>query len=112
MGYLGRLTKTGVLVTDNPVLVGGWGLVFEPEDIAIKVDCEIYKIALKGPANSQFEVYVGSTFFDQVPRGDVNSYDGVPPIHLRPGDTFALYFDTATAPAPTATVFFRETSPL
>jgi len=112
MGFLGKLTKTGVADNDNPLLVGGWTIRFDPADIGIRVPSEVYHIAIKGPRGSSFDVYQDTTFYDTAPRGDKNSWDPSQPMHVEPGTTILFYYDTKTVPAPKATLFFRESSPL
>lgn len=114
MGYLGKLTHSGRLTADNPVLAGGWAISFTPADIGIRIPSEVYHIAIKGPAGSQFEVWIDTTFYDVVKRGDVNSWDPNQPMFLDPGATIFFYFNTAAAgvTAPKASLFFREPSPI
>ena len=112
MGYLGKLPKTGELDANNPVLAGGWTIKFDPADIGIRVQAEVYHMAVTGPENSQFQVWIDTTFYDNVVRGDVNSWDPSQPMHVRPGDTIFFYYNVATLPAPKATLFFRGVSPL
>ncbi len=112
MGYLGKLQRTGAVDAQNPVLAGGWTIKFQPQDIGIRVDCEVYHIAVVGPSGSQFQVWIDTTFYDNVVRGDINGWDPAQPMFLRPGDSVFFYYNTAATPAPKATLFFRETSPL
>jgi hypothetical protein len=112
MGYLGKLTKRGVLNAENPVLAGGWTIAFDPASIGIKVESEIYHIAIKGPRGSTFEVYHGTTFYDNVARGDINSWDPSQPMWIQPGTTVFFHYSLSTGTAPTATCYFREVSPV
>lgn len=112
MGYLGKLPKTGALDADNPVFPGGWTIMFDPADIGIRVQAEVYHIAVKGPLGSTFQVYLDTTFYDNVDRGDINSWDPSQPMHVTPGTTIYFYYSTNATPAPAATLFFREVSPL
>ena len=112
MGYLGKLTKTGALDTGNTVLSGGWTVKFDPADIGIKIPCEVYHIAVKGPSSSSFEVWLDTTFYDNAARGDKNSWDPNYPMHVTPGTTIFFYYDTTSTPAPKITLFFKEASPI
>lgn len=112
MGYLGKLTLAGAPDADNPVQAGGWTIAFTPAAIGIRVNAEVYHIAVQGPPSSQFQVYIDTTFYDNVVRGDINSWDPSQPMFVRPGDTVFLHYNTAGGSAPKATLFFRETSPI
>jgi hypothetical protein len=108
VGYLGQVPKKGALDPNNPVLPGGWTIAFDPEDIGIRVESEIYHIAIKGPAGSAFEVFKDTTFYDAVARGDKNSWDPAQAMAVQPGSTIFFYYNSAASPAPMATLFFRE----
>lgn len=69
-------------------------------------------MAVTGPASSRFQVWIGTTFYDHVVRGDVNSWDPSQPMLVKPGDTVYLHYNTAAGAAPKATLFFRQVSPL
>lgn len=111
MGHLGKFQRTGATDASNPVLAGGWTITFRPADLP-RVEAEVYHIAVQGPSNSQFQVWIDTTFYDNVVRGDINSWDPSQPMHVRPGDTILFYYNTAATPAPKATIFLRETSPI
>lgn len=112
MGHLGKLTKAGAVDSQNPVTAGGWTIQFRPQDIGIRVDSEVYHIAVQGPTGSKFQIWIDTTFYDNVARGDINSWDPAQPMHVRSGDTIYFYYNVATTPAPKATLYFRETSPI
>lgn len=112
MGTLGKLTKTGKIDAANPVLAGGWTIAFPPSDIGIRIAAEVYHIAVKGPTGSRFEVWIDTTFYDNVKRGDINSWDPNQPMPVDPGATIFFYYNTAATDAPKATLFFREPSPI
>lgn len=118
MGDLGKLTMTGKIDPFNPVFAGGWTIKFAPADIGIRIRSEVYHIAIKGPIPSKFEVWIDTTFYDNVKRGDVNSWDPNQCMPVDPGATIFFYYNTAAltpAPAnspPKATLFFREPSPI
>lgn len=106
--YLGKVTKEAKADPENPLGAGFWTIKFEPADIGIRVACEVYHIAIKGPTGSSFDVYLDTTFYDAVARGDKNSWDPAQPMHVSPGDTILFYYNTSNSPAPKATVFFRQ----
>jgi hypothetical protein len=112
MGDLGKLQKTGVADPNNPVFAGGWTIAITPADMGIRVPSEVYHIAIQGPAGSTFQVFLDTTFYDNVTRGDINSWDPSQPMHVQPGTTIYFYYSTNATPAPKATLFFREPSPL
>lgn len=115
---LGQLTQKGVVDPTNPVLAGGWTVKFTPAEIGIRVKSEVYHIAVKGPTGSRFEVFIDTTFYDNVKRGDINSWDPSQPMPVDPGATIYFYYNSAAlTPAPDsgppkATLFFREPSPV
>ncbi len=112
MAYLGKLTKRGVTSATNPVLAGGWTITFDPAALGVKIGAEVYHIAVQGPENSRFQVWIDTTFYSNVVRGDINDWDPAQPMYIRPGDTVFFYYNTAAGTAPVATVFLREPLPL
>lgn len=112
MGNLGKLSKVGKADPNNPVLAGGWTVTFAPSDLGIRVASEVYHIAVKGPTGSKFEVWIDTTFYDNVKRGDINSWDPNQPMPVDPGDTIFYYYNSAANPAPKITLYFREPSPI
>lgn len=108
---LGRSTRRGALDTANPVLAGGWTIKWDPANLP-RMECEAYHAAVKGPTASTFQVYVDTTFYGNVARGDINDWDPVQPLHIPTGSTVYYYYDTASGSAPEATLFFRTVSPL
>lgn len=110
MGYLGQVTQRGSADPDNPVLAGGYTVTFDPAQLP-RVDAEVYHIAIKGPSGSSFDVYIDTTFYDTVARGDKNSWDPSQPMHIAPGSTIYFYYDTASGTVPMATLFFRSSTP-
>ncbi len=112
MGFLGKLGMAGKLNPQNPVLAGGWTIAYRPGDIGIRVDAEVYHIAIRGPAPSKFQVFIDDVFYDNVARGDINSWDPNNGMFVRPGDTIFFHYNTLATPAPFATCYFRETSPI
>jgi hypothetical protein len=112
VGNLGKRTKTGKVDSSNPVLAGGWTVKFEPADLAVRVSAEIYHAAVKGPTSSRFQMFVNDTFYGNVARGDINDLDPTQCIRVEPGDSIFFYYNTASAPAPTVSIFLREPSPI
>lgn len=110
MSDLGKRPKTGVKNLANPLGANFWVVAFTPGDLAIRVEFEVYHIALSGPSASQFQVFIDATFYDYVPRGDINSWDPSQPMHCRPGETIFFYWNTGAGSAPTVTLFCRQPS--
>jgi len=110
--YLGKRTMTGFKDTQNPVIAGGWTVKFSPDVLAVKVVAEVYHIAVKGPAPSTFQIYIDTTFYSNVARGDINDYDPSKPLPFSPGDTIYFYYNTAAGSAPIVTLFLQGTSPI
>lgn len=108
MGYLGPRSATGVTNLVNPLGTGFWVVMFDPNVFRIQVEFEIYHIAISGPSGSAFQVFVDSTFYDYVARGDINSWDPSQPLHLRPGQTLYFYWNTNATPKPMVSVACRE----
>lgn len=110
MSGLGKLTQKGVTNPENPVFPGGWTVSFKTDQTP-RVEFEVYHAAVKGPASSTFEVWIDDTFYDNVVRGDINSFDPTQPMLIRPGDSFFFHYSTNAGAAPKATAFFREPGP-
>lgn len=108
MANLGNRQATGKLDANNKVLAGGWTVQFTPQDLNIQQHFEIYHIAVRGPVGSTFQVYQDTTFYDAVPRGDLNSWDPSQPMHVQPGRTLYFYYDSVLSPAPQITIYCRE----
>jgi hypothetical protein len=110
--YLGSRSATGVTNLDNPLGAGFWTVVFTPRDLAIGVNYEVYHAAISGPANSNFQVWIDSTFYDYAVRGDINSWDPAQPMAVQPGNSLYYYWNTSATPVPKVTLFCREISAL
>lgn len=107
---LGTRIARGTADPSNPQGAGFWTVSFTPRVLAIPMDFEVYHIALKGPIGSQFQIFLDSSFYDNVIRGDVNSWDPNQAMYVRRGQTIFFYWNTAAAPAPNVTIFCRQTS--
>jgi hypothetical protein len=108
---LGQRSQFGKVDPGNPVFAGGWTVTFMPADHGIRVEFEVYHIAVRGPAGSNFEVWQDSTFYDSVSRGGINSWDPSQPMLCEPATTIYFYYSTAANPRPTVSIFCRERSP-
>ena len=112
MGYLGQRSKRGANDPQNIIAAGNWTVKFEPRDINIQSGFEVYHISLQGPLNSRLRVYVDTTFYSNVLRGDVNDWDPSQPLFMTPGQTLYFYWDTASGTAPNVTIFCRQPLPI
>ena len=108
MVNLGSREATGKLDPNNPVTPGAWTVAFTPQILNIGQHFEVYHIAVKGPTASTFQVYQDTSFYDAVPRGDLNSWDPSQPMHVQPGRTLYFYFNVTTPPAPVISIYCRE----
>jgi hypothetical protein len=108
--YLGPRSAMGLTNLVNPLGAGFWTVAFTPAVFSISVPFEVYHAAVSGPANSNFQVWIDSTFYDYAVRGDINSWDPAQPMVIQPGNTLYYYWNTASSPTPNVTVFCRETS--
>lgn len=109
MSELGDRPATGIKGVDtNPFGAANWTVRFDPKTVQIPIAFVVYHISLKGPAPSTLQVYIDTTFYSNVARGDINDWDPNQTMFVRPGQTIYFYWDTASAPAPTVTIFCRE----
>lgn len=106
--YLGGRSVTGIADRTNPLGVGFWTCAFTPAVLGWQIQSEVYHIAVSGPAGSAFQVWLDTTFYDYIARGDINSWDPSQPMAITPGQTLYFYWNTATGTRPTATVFGRQ----
>ena len=104
---LGKLTQRGVINPDNPVFAGGWTITFQRADTP-RIPFEIWHAAIKGPANSTFQVYLDDVFFGNVVRGDINDLDPFQPILVDNDTNVYFHWSTGSGSAPVATAFFRQ----
>lgn len=107
MASLGKLTLSGSLNPNNPVTAGAWTITFSRSQTP-RIHFEVWHAAIKGPANSTFQVFLDDTFFDNVVRGDINSFDPAQPMIVGPDTDILFHWSVATGTAPTGTLFFRE----
>lgn len=108
--YLGQRSVMGVTNLTNPLGAGFWTVAFTPQVLSIQVPFEVYHAAISGPSGSNFQVFIESTFYDYVQRGDINSWDPAQPMVVTPGSTIYYYWNTSATPAPTVTISCRQTS--
>lgn len=110
VNYLGPVAKNGLHDTQNPLGSGNWTVTFTPQDLATQQHTQIHHIAISGPPGSSFQVYIDTTFYDYVARGDVNSWDPSQTMPVQAGQTLYFYWNSAVTPAPKVTVFRQLTS--
>lgn len=108
--YLGQRSATGVTNLYNPLGAGFWTVAFTPAVFSITVPFELYHAALSGPPNSNFQVFIDTSFYDYAVRGDINSWDPAQPMTVTPGQNVYYYWNTSAPPMPKVTVYCRETS--
>lgn len=109
--YLGSRVKQGVADKNNPLGAGNWTVTFTPTDLA-QVHAQCHHIAIAGPAGSSFQVFLDTTFYDYVARGDINSWDPSQTMPIVPGQTMYFYWNSAATPAPSVTIYLQQTSGL
>lgn len=107
---LGQRQAIGKAAFDNPLGANFWTVAFTPAVFTISVPFEVYHAAVSGPASSNFQVFLDTTFYDYAVRGDINSWDPAQPMAIQPGQTLYYYWNTAAGAAPKVTVFCRESS--
>jgi hypothetical protein len=107
LGSRGPVTGEKDTTNFNP---GNWTVAFTPDIIDINVpQFEVYKMVVKGAANTTFNVYVNNFLWDVGIYGTLNSWDPVQPLILRPGDSlFFAYSDPVTdLNPPVCTIWLR-----
>lgn len=90
--------------------LGNWTIQFTPDILNVNVaQFEVYKMVVKGAANTTFDVYVENKQWDTAIYGTKNSWDPQQPLIMRPGETlYFLYSDpTSDNSPPTATIWLR-----
>lgn len=112
MKGLGSRSASGVASADNPVFSGGYVVTFSPDILSVKMQCECYHIAIRGPSPSYFEMWVESRFYSIGARGDKNDWDPNNALIIDPGQTIYFYFSTGTGLVPTVVMYLREISAL
>jgi hypothetical protein len=106
---------TGVADPSNLYVPGAFTVKVGPQQMGLGAvgEFECYHIAIAGPAGSNFQVYVGESFYDFVAHGDINSWDPSQPMKLTWGNTVYFYWSVGTGtPVPTVTMYFQEASAL
>lgn len=92
---------------------GNWTVSFTTDILSCTVpEFEIYKIVVKGAANTTFDVYVENKQWDTAIYGQLNSWDPQQPLVMRPGQSlFFLYSDPVTDNTPPViTIWMRYDS--
>lgn len=73
---------------------GNWTVSFTPDILSFTVpQAEVYKMIVRGAANSEFDVYVESKQWDTAVYGARNSWDPTQTLILRPGETLYFYYN-------------------
>lgn len=106
--YLGNRSKQGVKDPANVFGPGNWTVTFSPSDLAL-VHAQVHHIAISGPAGSSFQVFIDTTFYDYVARGDINSWDPSQTMPLQPGSSLYFYWNSNINPAPKVTLYLQQT---
>jgi len=104
------LPVEGVLDSRNRYVPGAYTVTMGPQQMGVTMGAfECYHIAIKGPAGSNFQVYIGDNFYDYVARGDINSWDPNQPMLLSQQSVVYFYWNVTTGtPVPTVTMYFQE----
>lgn len=92
---------------------GNWTVSFTTDILNCNVpEFEVYKIVVKGAANTTFDVYVENKQWDTAIYGQLNSWDPQQPLVMRPGQSlFFLYSDPVTDNTPPViTIWMRYDS--
>lgn len=112
---LGDAHAVGVADPQNLIASGNYTVTFDPKTIGVTVGSfECYHMVIEGPPGSTFKIFVGTRWWDNVNRGDVNSWDPNQTLKLHQGDTVYFYWSAAppALPVPNVTMFFQEANPL
>jgi hypothetical protein len=110
LGSRGPVTGTRDTSGMNP---GNWTIAFTPNIINVNVpQFQVYKMVVKGAANTTFNVYVDAKQWDVGIYGTLNSWDPTQPLVMRPGETlYFAYSDPVTDNTPpVATIWVRYDS--
>lgn len=83
-------------------------MAFTPEILALREPFEVYHIAVQGPTNSRFRVYIDDMFYDAAVRGDINSWDPNQAMRVGAGSTLFFYYNVATNPPPRIRIYLRQ----
>lgn len=106
--YLGQRVGYGVADPNNLFGAGNWTVTFTQSDLA-QVHAQVHHIAIAGPPASSMQMYLDTTFYDYVLRGDINSFDPSQPMPVIPGQTLYFYWNTSNTPIPKVTIFLQQT---
>lgn len=109
--YIGSRTSPPAVISNdnvNPFGNGFWAVTFTPAIFAVAAgDFEIYHMTLRGPSNSQFQVYINSTFYSTSVRGDLNEWDPNQPLYMLGGQNLIFYWNSVGTPNPKVQVWCR-----
>lgn len=108
MTYQDLGSRQGIGTINSAVNSGNWTVEFDPKDVASQQLAEVYHMTISGPSGSTFTIYRGTQFWDNVARGDINSWDPTQPLPMRPGDSLFFYWSTNVPPAPVVTIWLRQ----
>lgn len=107
LGSRGPVTGAADQTGLNP---GNWTVAFTTDIISCTVpQFEVYKIVVKGAANTTFNVYVENKLWDTAVYGALNSWDPQQPLTMRPGQSlYFMYSDPVSDDTPpVATIWMR-----
>lgn len=99
LGARGPVTGAADFSGHNP---GNWTAAFTPAILSVTTtQFEVYKMIVKGAANSTFDVFVDFWQWDTAVYGTKNSWDPQQPLIMRPGQTlYFCYSDPVTDGSP------------
>lgn len=89
---------------------GNWTIAFTPADLNVNMPYfEVYKMVISGAPGSSMDVFVEGNQWDTTIAADLNSWDPVQPLQMRPGESLYMYWSdpvTDNTP-PLATIWLR-----
>ena len=106
--YLGNRQAEGVLNANNPYVPGAWTVTFDPQVLKLPARFDIYHMTLNGPTGSRMKVYIDTTFYSNVVRGDINDWDPTQLLPMAPGQTLYFHWNVVTGSRPLGVIFCRR----
>lgn len=93
--YLGQRGPVTAGLDTTGVNPGNWTVVFTPAVLQFRVpECFVYKMNVKGPLGSSFNVAIETQIHDVNIFGNQNSwYDDADQLVLRPGENLYLQYN-------------------